>query len=133
MLAEARSGQEEKKKPKQKPPNPFNPNVAINTKSRCQLSDYPRLSDDCGQAHAQPVGGREQGRGGGQVAEHVTISITAAKATASVSLNVRHMARHERNADASFADQFPNRTGHWTRFGRKWEGEGGEDKRNVES
>lgn len=42
------------------------------------------------------------------MAGHVTISITAAKATASVSFNVRHMARHERNADASFADQFPN-------------------------
>lgn len=66
------------------------------------------------------------------MAGHVTISITAAKATASVSFNVRHMARHERNADASFADQFPNRTGHWTRFGRKWEGGVG-DKRNVES
>lgn len=48
------------------------------------------------------------------------------KATASVSFNVRHMARHERNADASFADQFQNRTGHWTR-------EEGRDKRNAES
>lgn len=116
MLAEARSDQEKKK---QKPLNPFEPNVAINrTKSRCQLSDYPRLSDDCGQAHAQAQGRsqrRQQGRGGVRWLDK--LSITAKKATASVSFNVRHMARHERNADASFADQFQNRTGHWPRQG----------------
>lgn len=108
--------------------------VAINrTKGRCQLSDYPdsQMTRWTGDRHGLGHGHRDW-----QWVRWLSGSCTSyvSRTKASVSFNVRRMAWHERNADASFADQLLGHVGRhcWTWLDSALRG-GGRGQRNAKS